>query len=208
MACKESGPNIPESILGKAVGQPSRLAVRVADQFVAARVCTPQALERGLGGALTVAGEMIGTAPDEIGIAKVELGLPILLPPAKLVLLGVAAQIALVRQQEIRKDLVIEGPVAHVIQDEHGVDLEIVGKVGVGAIRPLRVDWLGERWELAVVALLRVLDKRKDCGIGLPDVTRGDNTLKSVAWRLLVMPSLSLWSRNKLLQDGPRTLVI
>lgn len=77
--------------------------------------------------------------------------------------------------------MVIESPVADIVEDEDGVNLEIVRKVCVRPISPLRVDWLRERWELIVVALLRIFDKGKDCRVRLPDVARGDNALKPVA---------------------------
>lgn len=85
-------------------------------------------------------------------------------------------------QEEIRKDLVIKGPVAYIIKDEYGVDFEIIRKVCVGAIGLFCVDWLGERRELVVVALLRFLDKGKYLRVGLPDVAGSDNALEPVAW--------------------------
>lgn len=87
----------------------------------------PDAEERGEEGALSEARVVVARGPEEVGVAEVEGGLLLLL--LGLVLgrgRGGGAEDAAVGEQDVEQELGVEGPVAGVVEDEDGVDGQVL----------------------------------------------------------------------------------
>ena len=159
-----------------ALGVPVRLRVRLADnaalQLVAARQTPPHSRHGGLKGALTEPGEVVARRPEQVGIAEVERRLAVLLPAAVrqgviVVFGGVGAQVAPLREEQVCDELDVERPVARVVEDEHGVDLERFFQLHA-AVGP--VDGLGKRLGRGGVSLLEEVLEWVDVGLADEDV--------------------------------------
>ena len=89
---------------------------------------------------------MVGRCPEEIRVGEEEFGLTILLPAIIrkvriAVLLAVGAEYSFFGKEQVEDDLGIESPVAGVIEDEYGVDLEGCAEVA-GWVDGVR-EWAG-----------------------------------------------------------------
>lgn len=148
----------------------------------------PDVLQRRAERPLAQPRQVVPRAPQQVGVAEDERRLPVGLPlppprqPRVPVRGAVRAQVPAVRQQQVLDELDVDGPVARVVEDHDGVDLEAVlefhGRAGLGV-----VDGPRERQRLLLGVELLERVEREDLRVGLEDVRRGHHRLEAVVVR-------------------------
>lgn len=169
------------------LGKLIRFAVRLANhpplELMAVCQPPPYACHGSLERALSKARKVEASAPKQVRVAKIQLWLPILLPAApgqsSVAILGrVGAHVALLREKQVGDQLDVVGPVARVVEDEHGVDLERVLQVHAGSGRE---DGLGQRARGRGVYGVEERVEGEDLRVGLDDIGRRNDVAEAVS---------------------------
>lgn len=158
-----------------------------------ARHGAPHALERGAEAALAEPREVVRGGPEEVLVGEVEGRLAVLLVAAVgeggvAVAGGERAEVAGVGEEEVEDQLGVEGPVAGVVVDEDGVDLEgVIGRWGVilggggGRGGGGEVRGAGEGARVRVVVGEEGAGEGPDGGVGGVDVGGGEDVGEAVS---------------------------
>lgn len=90
----------------------------------------------------------------------------------------IRAEVAAVREQKIRDELDVDGPITWVVEDEDGVDFQTVLQAGrsFGLI-----EWLWEREDFLFGIVLAQRVKGKDLGVCRENIGWGDDRGEAVA---------------------------
>lgn len=168
------------------LGKVIRLVVRLSDhpslKLVAIGQPPPDTRHGRLERALPEAWKVEAGAPEQVRVAKVQRWLSVLLPTARgesgVAVLGrVRAHVALLGEEQVDNELDIVGPIARVVEDEHGVDLEGVAQAHAG---PGRKNGLGQRARGRSVDGVEERLEGENLRMGLEDVGGCDDVLKAV----------------------------